>query len=160
MFAIICGRCGLSRQESDASWNSHLFDPSNKLRESAQRPAIIRAMQTTSSELVAQTVSLLAGRRVLRVTSPDGQSRDVDAALMRSQCRCAVCTRARIDGTFLPAAKDIEIEQVTPIGQYGLNVSFSDGHARGIFPLAYLAELAAFQATPADTVAHAADLPR
>lgn len=64
------------------------------------------------------------------------------------QCRCAVCSRARIDGTFAPATQGLEIEQATPIGHYGLNIAFSDGHARGIFPFAYLAELAAFEALP------------
>jgi DUF971 family protein len=113
-------------------------------------------MQPDFSDPAAQTVSIRDGRRVLRVTSPDGQSLDVDATLLRMQCRCAVCTRARIDGTFAPAAQDIEIEQVTPIGQYGVNLAFSDGHARGIFPFAYLTELAAFQAIPGEPLAEAA----
>jgi DUF971 family protein len=90
------------------------------------------------------------------LSDPDGQSVDVDASLLRLQCRCAVCTRARIDGTFVPAAPDVEIEQVAPVGQYGLNLAFSDGHSRGIFPFAYLAELAAFQAVPGETLAEAA----
>jgi prepilin-type processing-associated H-X9-DG protein len=62
------------------------------------------------------------------------------------QCRCAICSRARFDGTFAPATQGVEIEQATPIGHYGLNIAFSDGHARGIFPFAYLAELASFEA--------------
>ena len=72
------------------------------------------------------------------------------------QCRCAVCTRARIDGTFAPATQGIEIAQATPIGHYGLNIAFSDGHTRGIFPFAYLAELAAFEAMPGATSVEAA----
>lgn len=114
-------------------------------------------MQSTLADLAAQTVSIGHGRRVLRVTFPDGQSLDVGAERLRMQCRCAVCSRARIDGTFQPATQEIEIEQVTPIGQYAVNLVFSDGHARGIFPFAYLAELAAFQAVPGETLAKAPD---
>ena len=66
------------------------------------------------------------------------------------QCRCAICSRARIDGAFAPATQEIEIVQATPIGHYGLNIAFSDGHARGIFPFTYLAELAAFEALPGE----------
>ena len=70
---------------------------------------------------------------------------------LRMQCRCAICSRARMDGTFAPATHGIEIVQATPIGHYGLNIAFSDGHARGIFPFTYLAELAAFEALPGET---------
>jgi prepilin-type processing-associated H-X9-DG protein len=66
------------------------------------------------------------------------------------QCRCAICSRARVDGAFAPATLGIEIVQATPIGHYGLNIAFSDGHARGIFPFTYLAELAAFEALPGE----------
>lgn len=107
---------------------------------------MIAAMQSSFSDLAAQTVSIGDNRRALRVTFADGQSVDVSADRLRMRCRCATCSRARIDGTFAPAAHGIEIEQATPIGQYGVNLTFSDGHARGIFPFAYLAELAAFQA--------------
>ncbi len=108
-----------------------------------------RAGQTAS----VQTVSVHAERRILRVTLSEGRSFEVGAKRLRMQCRCAVCSRARIEGTFAPAARDIEIEQATPIGQYGLNLAFSDGHTRGIFPFAYLAELAAFQAAGCETTA-------
>jgi DUF971 family protein len=97
-----------------------------------------------------ETVLVHEDRRALRVNL-SGQSFDIGADRLRAGCRCALCTRARIDGTFAPALSGIEIEQVTPIGQYGLNLAFSDGHARGIFPFIYLAELADSQASPRST---------
>jgi prepilin-type processing-associated H-X9-DG protein len=33
------------------------------------------------------------------------------------------------------------IEHVSPMGCYGINIGFSDGHARGIYPWAYLSQL-------------------
>jgi DUF971 family protein len=89
----------------------------------------------------AQSVSIANRRRLLRVTFADGQSCNVGADRLRMHCRCATCSRARIDGTFAPLAEEIEIEQATPIGQYGVNLA-------GIFPFAYLAELAVFEAAP------------
>jgi prepilin-type processing-associated H-X9-DG protein len=133
---------------SDASWNSHLFGPSNKLRESANPPSKIAIMNPHFRDPAAQSVSIANRRRLLRVTFADGQSCNVGADRLRMHCRCATCSRARIDGTFAPLAEEIEIEQATPIGQYGVNLAFSDGHARGIFPFAYLAELAVFEAAP------------
>ena len=108
---------------------------------------MIPVMQPNLNDLTAQTVSTADGRRVLRVTLSDGRSLDISADRLRTRCRCAICSRARIDGTFV-TVEGIRIEQVTPIGQYGVNLAFSDGHVRGIFPFAYLAELAAFEAVP------------
>lgn len=108
-------------------------------------------MQPTPCDFVAQTISIASKRRVLRVTLSEGRLLEVGADRLRMHCRCAVCTRARIDGTFI-AAEGVRIEQVTPIGQYGVNLAFSDGHTRGIFPVAYLAELAAFEATDEDSL--------
>jgi prepilin-type processing-associated H-X9-DG protein len=107
-------------------------------------------MQPNFSDHAVQTVSIGDGRRVLRVTFSDGRALDIGADHLRMQCRCATCTRARIDGTFAPA-EGLEIVQVAPIGQYAVNLAFSDGHVRGIFPFAYLMELAAFQAIAAET---------
>ena len=33
------------------------------------------------------------------------------------------------------------VTAVAPIGDYAINIAFSDGHARGIYPWSYLLEL-------------------
>lgn len=109
-------------------------------------------MQPVVSASATQTVSIHDGRRTLRIALSDGRALDLAADRLRMHCRCAICRRAQIDGTFAPATREIEIEQATPIGHYGLNIGFSDGHARGIFPFAYLAELAAFEAVTDKTL--------
>jgi DUF971 family protein len=63
------------------------------------------------------------------------------ATRLRAACRCAQCVRARADGLFPRSFDDIAIERVSPIGSYGINIGFSDGHARGIYPWAYLSQL-------------------
>ena len=75
------------------------------------------------------------------MTCEDGATRSLDAGKLRSACRCAHCTRARIDGKFPASFPGITIQALSPMGHYGVNVGFSDGHARGIYPWSYLTEL-------------------
>jgi len=67
---------------------------------------------------------------------------NLPAERLRAACRCAYCRRAQIDGVFPGKFPSVTIAAVTPIGHYAVNLGFSDGHARGIYPWTYLAELA------------------
>jgi DUF971 family protein len=70
-----------------------------------------------------------------------GPSIVLTAEKLRSSCKCAHCLRARIDDRFPQTFPGIAIIGVNDLG-YGLNIAFSDGHDRGIYPKAYLAGLA------------------
>ncbi len=63
------------------------------------------------------------------------------AEQLRLACKCAHCTRARVDGHFPESFPGIAITEIGDLG-YGLNISFSDGHNRGIYPKPYLLSLA------------------
>ncbi len=76
-----------------------------------------------------------------------GQDVTLRATHLRAACRCAACAAARITGTLAAPAPDLRLASAVPIGGYALNLGFSDGHARGVFPFAYLAQLAA-ETTP------------
>ena len=65
----------------------------------------------------------------------------IGAETLRISCKCAHCTRARFDGRFPEAFPGIAITGIGDLG-YGLNISFSDGHNRGIYPKPYLLSLA------------------
>lgn len=84
-----------------------------------------------------------ADGRALHLTLDTGAAFALPAEWLRSACRCAHCRRAQIDGAFPNQFPSVVIVGVTPIGHYALNLEFSDGHARGIYPWSYLAELAA-----------------
>jgi len=71
-----------------------------------------------------------------------GAAFSLPAERLRAACRCAHCRRAQIDGVFVAEFPSITIADVAPIGHYAVNLEFSDGHARGIYPWSYLAELA------------------
>jgi DUF971 family protein len=64
------------------------------------------------------------------------------ADALRGACRCAWCTKAKVQGEFPGAFSGLSIEQIKPIGGYAVNLHFSDGHDRGVFPWSYLRQLA------------------
>ncbi|HVX77718.1 MAG TPA: DUF971 domain-containing protein [Bradyrhizobium sp.] len=97
----------------------------------------------TIAALVAPTVidcEVSPDLGLLSVTTSDQRQLTFSAQALRSACRCAHCTRARLDERFPQHFPGIAIVEVADLG-YGLNVSFSDGHNRGIYPKAYLMTL-------------------
>lgn len=80
-------------------------------------------------------------RDFLDLTSAQGETIRLPAQRLRAACKCAHCVRARIDGVFAHAFDGIAIAQVAPIGGYAINIIFSDGHARGIYPWSLLLDL-------------------
>jgi DUF971 family protein len=77
----------------------------------------------------------------LAMTISDGTRVAVTAEKLRLSCKCAHCIRARFDGRFSQGFPGIAIVEIGDLG-YGLNIAFSDGHNRGIYPKSYLLGLA------------------
>jgi DUF971 family protein len=78
------------------------------------------------------------GRQGLVLTWPEGRTR-LDAATLRSACRCGACR----GGRSAPPAVDLALVQAEPAGAYGLQLIFSDGHDRGIYPWSLMRTLSA-----------------
>jgi len=76
---------------------------------------------------------------VVRTTQDDVVG--IAAEQLRLSCKCAHCTRARFDDRFPERFPGIAITEIGDLG-YGLNISFSAGHNRGIYPKPYLLSLA------------------
>jgi DUF971 family protein len=64
-------------------------------------------------------------------------------------CRCAGCRSQVWRGPWQQPPPDVHLAAAEPVGQYGLNLRFSDGHGRGIYPWALLRELALSRAAGA-----------
>ena len=77
--------------------------------------------------------------RRLRLQWPDG-SADLGATLLRDACRCGPC-RARALRGDPPGDPAVELTHAEPVGAYAVQLIFSDGHDRGIYPWALLHEL-------------------
>ena len=101
------------------------------------QPAMPSTLPATS--VAAPThIALSDDLGYLDLTLPHGGEIRLAAERLRSACRCAHCVRARIDGVFPERFDGIAVVQVSPIGGYAVNLAFSDGHARGIYPWALL----------------------
>jgi len=93
--------------------------------------------------MTAHDVSLGEDGRHLLVAGAGPTRRPVPAELLWRRCPSAKARRRRLETPFAAAPADVRIVRVTPIGNYGVNIAFSDGHDRGIYPWALLAELSA-----------------
>lgn len=73
----------------------------------------------------------------LHVAWDDGAQQALTHALLPGQCQCADCkTIRRNSGEALPVQDDIR-----PVGEYSVQLVFSDGHDRGIYPWVFLRSL-------------------
>lgn len=87
-------------------------------------------------------VTLAADRGYLEIEWNDGSRDRASAGALRAASRSSGSVRARVDGRATPPPADLTIVAVHPVGRYALNLIFSDGHDRGIYPWGYLREVA------------------
>jgi prepilin-type processing-associated H-X9-DG protein len=97
---------------------------------------------------IPESVVLVRDRSRLRLIWPTGDTSEIEAGRLRSACRCAGCTRARIDETFPASFDGLSINTIGVIGDYAINIVFADGHARGIFPWEFLRSVALHDDAP------------
>ena len=79
--------------------------------------------------------------RTLSITWTDGKNASYDVVQLRKRCPCATCID---EWTHEPILRPDQIsESVRPlkvesVGQYALNIHFSDGHKTGIYTFSFL----------------------
>ncbi|WP_322008920.1 DUF971 domain-containing protein [Paraburkholderia sp. J12] len=81
----------------------------------------------------------------LTLVWPDGTIQRLAHADLRRACPCAGCRRLRLTDAPVEVPADVEVNAVASMG-YGVQLVFSDGHDRGIFPWAWFAAFTAPQA--------------
>jgi len=74
----------------------------------------------------------------------DGHRSSYPLAPLRAACRCAHCEdewtgARRLDPASIPS--DVTILTIKPVGRYGLQFDWSDGHGAGIYTYERLREL-------------------
>jgi DUF971 family protein len=80
---------------------------------------------------------------VLELGWQDGAISRLPHGLLRSLCRCAGCEQQfRTQGRRPDVSPDVRLDDIRPIGDKALNLQFTDGHGRGIYPWAYLRQIA------------------
>lgn len=100
---------------------------------------------SASGELVP--LNLRSENGALLIEWSDGNTYETSWAALRKGCPCATCRTKRDEPpAALPVLAPEEVEPVRligmkPLGNYAYNISFSDGHATGIYSLELLREL-------------------
>ncbi len=79
--------------------------------------------------------------RNVQLRTPNGATLRLNPQLLRAACLCAGCRAKRLRGEVRLVEADVTVTAVVPMG-YGVQLLFSDGHDRGIYPWSYLHELA------------------
>jgi len=77
----------------------------------------------------------------LELSWPDGLTSRLSCLVLRRSCGCSNCTQAKRTGRLSLIDADIRVERVELSGVSGLQLFFSDGHYRGLYPWAFLREL-------------------
>jgi len=78
----------------------------------------------------------------LLVTLPGGVQSKIKAASLRKSAMDAVTKRERIDSGTVNVADGIRITKLNAMGSTGINIHFSDGHEKAIYPYPFLKKLA------------------
>jgi DUF971 family protein len=103
-----------------------------------------------NAEAPPDEIVVRSGRSALALVFAEGTV-VIGAPRLRAACRCADCRRERIDRDADPGTggaiiagtttAGTTIAEVRLVGDHALNIAFSDGHDRGIYPWSYLREL-------------------
>jgi DUF971 family protein len=74
----------------------------------------------------------------LTLVWPGGERQRLSVESLRRACPCAGCRRVRLAEAPSAAAtrEDLALTAIAPMG-YGVQLVFSDGHDRGIYPWAW-----------------------
>jgi DUF971 family protein len=94
-------------------------------------------------------IRVVDGGRQMRLIWSDGSVDALTARQLRCHGRDAPSERRRLDGLDSAPDGEVAILEVVPIGRYAVNLRFSDGYDRGIYPWTYLRKIAAGDAAAA-----------
>ena len=89
-----------------------------------------------------ETIENLTAQGVLALRWPDGSEAKLTHARLRAACPCSECRARRRAGIAVEADDAVRLAAIEPVGAYALNLAFSDGHRRGIYPYDMLATFA------------------
>lgn len=125
----------------------------------AAAAALAQQLKTEGSKAAADVVPLAVegipndaengGRHSLAIYWSDGWKWTYGCVELRAACPCAACVD-EFTGVRRVKASDIDkevyIEKALPVGRYGVNLVWTDGHSTGIYTYKYLRELDARKA--------------
>ncbi len=105
--------------------------------------SVIREVSKIAYSEERQPEVSLASENRISYRAGDSEIAYIDSSTLRLACRCAGCINEMTGEQIVESAAipdDIAAEQVTPMGNYAVSVSWSDGHS-SIYPYDMLTEL-------------------
>jgi ATP-binding protein involved in chromosome partitioning len=84
------------------------------------------------------------GPRRLAISWSDGLASEYDVRALRLACQCALCVDEWTGAQTLdPASVEADVRplSIAPVGRYGIQIDWSDGHSAGIYSFRRLREL-------------------
>lgn len=111
-----------------------------------------RAMMADNHSAQPKGIKVLGSQRTLRIEWAADQVSDCTFGKLRKNCPCAECRTERdqassplVDDTSgelqLRSSVPLSITKVQLVGNYALQIEWSDGHKHGIYTWEYLSEL-------------------
>ena len=88
-----------------------------------------------------ESIAVVADASKLLIKKSGGFNATLSAIALRKAARDAISLRERIDHGEIKVAANITITGLEHVGSTGINIKFSDGHDRAIYPMSYLDEL-------------------
>jgi len=86
-------------------------------------------------------LTAVEGASALQIDWTGGGCSTLSARTLREGARDAQSIRQRIDFGSINIAHGLQIAGLEQVGLGGVNIKFSDGHDRAIYPFVYLREL-------------------
>lgn len=77
------------------------------------------------------------GARVFEVRWPGERTDKIPHEILREYCPCAGCQGHSAQIVFQPG-NNLELREITPVGNYALSLTWGDGHSTGIYSFEYL----------------------
>jgi DUF971 family protein len=99
------------------------------------------------------------GARVFEIHWADGLVGKIPHDLLRGYCPCATCQGHGGTIRFVPGG-DLELEEIVPVGNYALQLSWGDQHDTGLYSFRYLRALSEMAANAGAAGAEKPELPR
>jgi DUF971 family protein len=112
-----------------------------QMGKTAMPPSSAESTGSDPAKVEPESLAVSNDGSALIVIYAGRKTRPLKASHLRAACQCAHCRRARIDGKFPSSFDGVTIAKLDSMGHYGVNIAFSDDHARGIYPWSLLAEL-------------------
>lgn len=99
-------------------------------------------MSPDDFQLHAVAITNHADSGNVEITWSDGVATVFAHTFLRKSCKCADCTAANAVPTY---SSSLRLSDIRPVGSYGIQLVFNDGHDRGIYPWPYLYKLGIVQ---------------